>query len=147
MNSQIFMYLMCLNPLQSPFWCSDCPIFGQREPLQVGSNVLLTQPLDLIGFLAWHNKMPSLILCKSCLILEIHYSSRISGSFYWERVFTDQSGFEGARCTRVVTASRHFQWIKLVNLYILERRKVNSLSTSRWYPIFFQFALFLMRSH
>ena len=126
-NSQIFVYLMCFNPLQ---WYSNCPNFGQWEPQEAGSTRAYQLP-------CLYNKMP-----QSHLVYILLHTQNQPFFQRSQVPFTEKEHSEATirvlECSMLLGCHHFqvFQWIKLGNFYILERIKLSSFSTFRYHSIF-----------
>ena len=89
-KSWIFIFYVSVYCSHYSFWCSNCAIHVQWEPLQIYYDLFTRCPWSLIAFLLCSSRIPTLNLYFSILELEMAFIQRplllFSGQWYLLRV-------------------------------------------------------------
>lgn len=112
-------YSMCYDPILSLFILMlNCPRFGQWEPLQFGSYILLTCSYHSLRTSLCSGTRCSRLICTFLVLaLESTISPTSPGSFQWKMLFKNQD--LGARCAHCYggVASRSSQQSQRIDVY------------------------------
>lgn len=124
--SKIFMFLMCLNPLQSFFTILKLSHLWSVGASSLGSSVLPTwfQYSCIASLLSRFERdnQADYIFCPRTILPQLFFQVVL---FRWDLIFGDHnSDVWGIHYNWVFIVSRYFQWTELVNTVLRKRNKI-----------------------